>query len=368
MNLTRITSGGKFIPEIDGLRFVAIASVVAFHINEYLLTKAGVGSMPYVGFALQHGQRGVPLFFVISGFILSWPFAAHYVRGAPAPKLKKYYIRRLTRLEPPYLAALLAVFLGLAAFSTNRGILHLLASATYLHNIIYGAPNPFFGLAWSLEIEVQFYCLIPLLALIFSLPRSIRRVILVACMFLGAVNLVALPDRFHLSILGWFQCFAAGMLLADFYTDWNPSQHWSFDLLTLALWPAVFLVPDKAAIILLPAFALLLYISAFRSVLFRKLFRHPLITTIGGMCYTIYLIHFEAISIIGRATHNPLLFVPLSLLLIAAASITFFVLIERPCMNKDWPKELMRRFRPDREELCLEPTHIGTQPPGLRQK
>ena len=368
MKLTRITSGGKFIPEIDGLRFVAIASVVAFHIYEYLLTKAGAVSNGYPGIALRNGQRGVPLFFVISGFILGWPFAAHYLRGAPAPKLKEYYLRRLTRLEPPYVVALVAVFLGLAVFTTNRGIFHLFASLTYLHNMLYGAPNPFFGLAWSLEIEVQFYCLIPLLALIFTLPRASRRLILVACMFLGAFNVMALPERVHLSILGWFQCFAAGMLLADLYTDWNPSQHWAFDLLSLVLWPAVFLAPDKAAIILLPAFALLLYISAFRSVLFRKLFRHPLITTIGGMCYTIYLIHFEAISIIGRATHNPPLFVALSLLLIAAASITFFVLVERPCMNKDWPKELARRFRPDHEQLRPKPTHVGTQPPGLQEK
>src|SRR5690349_11306910 len=126
MKLTRITSGGKFIPEIDGLRFIAIASVVAFHVYQYLLDRAGIAPLGILGTALHNGQRGVPLFFVISGFILGRPFADHYLSGAPAPKLKEYYLRRLTRLEPPYIAALLAVFVGLAAFSSNRGLAHLL--------------------------------------------------------------------------------------------------------------------------------------------------------------------------------------------------------------------------------------------------
>jgi Acyltransferase family len=103
INLSRITSGGKFIPEIDGLRFVAIASVVGFHIYEYLLSRRNIGPLGIIGTALLHGNRGVPLFFVISGFILGRPFAAHYLRGLPAPKLKEFYWRRLTRLEPPYL-------------------------------------------------------------------------------------------------------------------------------------------------------------------------------------------------------------------------------------------------------------------------
>lgn len=85
----------------------------------------------------------------------------HYLCGSPAPKIKEFYLRRLTRLEPPYVLAIVAVFFGLAAFSTNHGFPHLFASLLYSHNLIYGQPNPFFGLAWSLEIEIQFYCLIP---------------------------------------------------------------------------------------------------------------------------------------------------------------------------------------------------------------
>jgi len=85
VRLSRETSSGRFIPEMDGLRFVAIAMVVLFHLNGYLTAKA---VSPQYAFTARSdwitqvalvGFRGVELFFVISGFILGLPFAAHHI-------------------------------------------------------------------------------------------------------------------------------------------------------------------------------------------------------------------------------------------------------------------------------------------------
>jgi peptidoglycan/LPS O-acetylase OafA/YrhL len=349
LKLSRITSGARLIPEIDGLRFVAIASVVAFHIADYLQVRLGISAPGILGTALSNGGRGVPLFFIISGFVLGRPFAMHYLGKAEAPKLKQYFLRRLTRLEPPYLIALLAMFFGLVMFTGRDESRHLLASLAYSHNLIYGAPNPFYGLAWSLEIEIQFYCLVPLLATVYCLPRSLRRTVLFALTFAGASRLLGVPDRISYSFLGFVQCFAAGFLLADLYVDgWEQSKHWVFDLMSLAFWPAIFLVSPPLAWILLPPVALVLYVSAFRSIIFQKAFAFPLLVTIGGMCYTIYLIHSPVISIAGRLIKDPAAFVPLG---IAAASLAFFILIERPCMNKDWPSLVWNGFNRHRERV-----------------
>src|SRR5215472_8297412 len=111
----RITSGGQFIPEIDGLRFVAIFSVFIYHLAGDVLRHSQAS---YASTLRSNGlflvtqvlNIGVPLFFVISGFILSLPFAQTQMDVRRPVSLKKYFWRRVTRLEPPYFLCLLLFF------------------------------------------------------------------------------------------------------------------------------------------------------------------------------------------------------------------------------------------------------------------
>jgi peptidoglycan/LPS O-acetylase OafA/YrhL len=166
---------------MDGLRCVAIAMVILFHLNGYLLAKSALhhsepslqsdwlAQIAFVGF------RGVELFFVISGFILGLPFAAHHLNDAPPVNLRKYYLRHLTRLEPPYFVTVALLFvLALWVQGKTAAALypHLAASLFYLHNLIYGTPSPAIGVAWSLEIEVQFYVLVPLLTFLSVIRKT----------------------------------------------------------------------------------------------------------------------------------------------------------------------------------------------------
>ena len=95
----------RFIPQIDGLRFVAISSVALFHV--YAALERGA-IPPTLAFNTDLAKRGVELFFAISGFILGVPFASHYLLNAPKVDPKRYFLRRLTRLEPPYFLSLFA--------------------------------------------------------------------------------------------------------------------------------------------------------------------------------------------------------------------------------------------------------------------
>jgi peptidoglycan/LPS O-acetylase OafA/YrhL len=187
--LSRETSSGRFIPEMDGLRFAAIGMVVLFHLNGYLLAKSSLHhSRPLPQSWLAQialvGMRGVELFFVISGFILGLPFAAHHLKNAPRVDLHKYYLRRLTRLEPPYFVTVVLLFvlaIGVQGMTAADLYPHLAASLFYLHNLIYGSASPVIGVAWSLEIEVQFYVVVPLLTFLFAIrKRWLRRLSLVA--------------------------------------------------------------------------------------------------------------------------------------------------------------------------------------------
>src|SRR4051794_6304062 len=77
----RITTSGEIIPEIDGLRFIAIAAVILHHLALFVSTqrKSDEG-------LLLVGQNGVELFFAISGFILAVPFAMQYLNAGKRVK------------------------------------------------------------------------------------------------------------------------------------------------------------------------------------------------------------------------------------------------------------------------------------------
>src|SRR5262245_29128610 len=175
----RITTSRHSIPEIDGLRFIAIAVVVIYHCGIWVqLTNYRPAGL------FEIGARGVELFFAISGFVLAAPFASQYLRGGPRVRLGAYFLRRVTRLEPPYLLALLLTFVMWLFISNQKPadlLPHLTASAFYAHTVICGTTSSIMVVAWSLEIEVQFYLLMPLLARVFMIRVTwLRRGILLA--------------------------------------------------------------------------------------------------------------------------------------------------------------------------------------------
>ncbi|CAN5659634.1 acyltransferase [soil metagenome] len=359
----RITSSGNYIPEIDGLRFIAIAGVVLHHIALAVSTEQNRG---HGIFAL--GQKGVELFFVISGFVLALPLAAHFLLGAKPVKLKDYFVRRLTRLEPPYVVSLLILFVIKNYADTHRFVpngVNLLYSLFYVHGPILGQPSLINAVAWSLEIEVQFYILMPLLALVFLIRGTwLRRAILVsaavAMMLVQPLQYKAFWGMYDRHLLNFIQYFLAGILLADvFVTEWqnvSPApRRGSFawgDLVWLVIWPITLLVLARGGRIehfALPALFFVLFAALFHSIWPRKLLRIAIIAIIGGMCYSIYLLHNSVILIAAHSglwwpshnyylgvLQNALILIPLILLVCGA----FFRLIERPCMRRDWPTRL----------------------------
>jgi len=387
----RVTTSGRFIAEIDGLRFIAIALVIVFHIAQYVDSKLGhalrTGYRDTLAFALTtQGHYGVQLFFVVSGFVLALPFAAHRLTGTAAVSLKTYFLRRLTRLEPPYVLSLLLFYaLLLAAGKANCAILtdHLAVSLAYSHNLYYARQSMINIVAWSLEIEIQFYLLVPLLAAVFTIAsRWARRGAILAIaaaaicfqtFFIDGLDANgATYHRYFWSILNYLQYFMLGFLLADLYlTDWNqaPGSHWGWDLVALAGWPLLLAVwiggeNGRGGLALPPgllwrtAVALLvlaLFVAVFRGWIVRRIFTNPLLTTIGGMCYSIYLLHEYLVRSFGKLTQRlPVtdsfsvnLLVQLVLLCgpILIGCGGYFLLIEKPCMRKDWPQQLWQWVR-----------------------
>ena len=368
LHLQRITSGSSWIPEIDGLRFVAILSVVLFHLAAQVVAKSSVHLTAQAWYqplfnVLSRGHIGVPLFFVISGFILGRPFARQYLLRQRRVRLRSYYLRRVTRLEPPYVLNLIistvAIYLYFGG-PIHTLLLHLAVSAVYMHGWIFRQVSPINGVAWTLEVEVQFYILVPLLTLIFRLKNVLlRRGILLA----SIVILPVIQTRYlfgHLagdswlwsSILFYLQYFLAGLLLSDLYVTamprWRTSLLW--DAASVAAWLLLFQYVYGWIYYVEPLAILIAYMGAFRGKLFPRIFRVRRIALIGGMCYSMYLWHFFIIALVFKVTRhlvltrdlfvNFLLQAALILPCILAGTLVYFILIERPCMDPAWPRKL----------------------------
>lgn len=371
-HLSRRTTSGQFIPEIDGLRFASIALVVLFHLCGYTVVKGTAGHFGgtadnFVALLGSTGHYGVQLFFVISGFVLALPFARHRLLDGPRPRLRAYYLRRLTRLEPPYMVAMVGIFVVASLYyGASARVLapHLAASLTYIHNLVYGTGSTVNIVAWSLEVEVQFYLLAPLMALVFVVPgRSTRRLTIVAAIAVIVLIQLLWPlgdGRLALSLPHYLQFFLLGFLLADLYlVSWQvPSRREPlWDALGIAGWVGLIAVWMYVATpsVLFLVLAFVVFCATFRGRIARAVLCNAWITTIGGMCYSIYLLHYPLISALGRRTapiavHEGFiagLLVQMALIVpvVLIASTIFFVLIERPCMRKDWPTRLIAWFR-----------------------
>lgn len=373
--LRRKTNTTTFIPQIDGLRFLAIILVVMYHINGFVITKVPFGfTRPPADywwlfniFDPNNGRKGVLLFFVISGFILALPFAKSFWQGAKEVKLKSYFLRRLTRLEPPYIITMVSCYVALLFYQGHDfrslvaqspiGLLpNLGASLVYLHNIIY--PNTFSvnPVAWSLEIEIQFYLLVPFLVLILKLSEWFRRVLLLFLIFLFTF----LQHLFHPTIITLFnfiQYFLLGFLLVDVYlSGWKPKINFLISFLAGIVSLVFILYPDLYRAhyyeyLFIPVL-FMLCVLALTSEFWQKIFSIRFFTVIGGMCYSIYLWHDNIVSVVGNKlvlfnfSHSyPLVILwqlVCLLFFVVLGSGIFYLLIERPCMDKDWPIRLWR--------------------------
>ncbi|MFC5049952.1 acyltransferase family protein [Rubritalea spongiae] len=308
---SRVTSSGSYLPEIDGLRFIAIMAVVLYHAHLFFFANPIPNwphfpvSWDWLNFAIGQGWFGVQVFFVISGFVLALPFAGHFLEGKKPVDLKTYYSRRVVRIGLPYCIALtLGLLFALGGdLSLTDAFQRYAAGLLYSHGIFYdGALNPILFVSWTLEIEIQFYLLAPLLCTVFKVKNlAARTAILTAGIFLvqrisGELNHHHSSPLWSHSIIGQLQFFLAGLMLGDFYISlWKDKTRkltWLWDSIGALSWLAI---PLALKLPTLQSWLALLLLLAFTCVLrgnlLRKLLSLSLVSTIGGMCYSIYLFH-----------------------------------------------------------------------------
>lgn len=176
MSIIPDKSVNVYFENLNAIRFIAASLVIIHHIEQF---KSEL-QLPNYFFSIKSiliiGKLGVVLFFVLSGFLISYLlFKEHEVTNTIS--IKKFYIRRILRIWPLYfLIIFLSFFLfPFIDFFTMQGygrdfvwhdiLIKLLLYVTFLPNlvlVIYGMI-PYASHTWSIGAEEQFYLIWPIL-------------------------------------------------------------------------------------------------------------------------------------------------------------------------------------------------------------
>lgn len=203
-----ISPSSRHIAGLDGLRGIAILSVLVYHLFVYFFTDY----LPLVA----GGFLGVDLFFVLSGFLITW-LGLQEFGARQTLHIGKFYLRRVLRLIPALLVFLAAMALIFAVTGELQGSGRFFASVLfYFHNwmVYFTLQTPeAFGHLWSLSIEEQFYIFWPLILLVCM--RFLKPGIVI-CLLLLTISMVA-TLRFWLwfELESWLQLYLRTDLRID---------------------------------------------------------------------------------------------------------------------------------------------------------
>lgn len=379
----RSTNSKSFIPEIDGLRFFAIITVIIYHMNTAYLKQigytyeewknlVGVNQFSDLGWWIIRLDIGVKVFFAISGFILSLPFLKHILYNEKKVNLKDYFYRRLTRLEPPFIITLTLFYLVHVLVLNESSIKlmpNFLAGVFYSHLFIFGVPNPINPVTWSLETEAQFYIFLPFIFIVFlKLKKKLYKIGFILILIILSIylkNYFNSNNYSHLesSILAYLTNFSVGVIFAWIYLKYASTyfikKHYLFDFLGIfSIFIMFFFYKPQAywlnnIILNLSIFGLIF--SAFKGTISNWFYSRPIIYIIGGMCYSLYLLHFAFFFLVVKYTSLIIPFenywfnfgiqVSLLLPLLLLFGSIFYLTIEKPCMDKNWPQNLIKYLR-----------------------
>lgn len=328
------------IDHIDGLRGIAVLSVVLFHAGVYTVSPI---HNTLITIALRDGCHGVDLFFILSGFCLAYPVLARLAEGSDNSfSLVSYAARRIVRIVPPYYASIavlgLAVFiLSLARVPIGNAIdVTALSLGGIVKQMLFLDGDRHFlnSSFWTLAVEFRWYFLFPVLLFVWTRSKKAFAAIAIAALIgeatqLGDVDLFFLP-AFMLGIVAAY-IYLRGTRIAAVAAVALPA---TLAVAIISTWHTGWYFDDKGPFWPFSMFWLVVAVGSWAPV--RQLASSKWLVSIGSASYGIYLVHTPIVAFIEL--HAEVLlgargsFVAAIVAAVALGGI-FSVVAERPFVN-----------------------------------
>jgi len=331
----------EYRADVDGLRAIAVISVVINHFSERLLPG---------------GYLGVDVFFVISGYVITSSLSS-LDKDSPVLFLGQFYARRIRRILPALITfvSIMAVFVCIVSPFTDlylkTGAFSLFGfSNVYLYKQATGYWESFSKLnpylhTWSLGVEEQFYLIFPALAWICGYQRSASKKYITVT--LTALCVISYAIFFHTSLIA--PDFAQYMLPARFWelslgclaflylreklSKCNPICSNKAILVAMIFILMLFVLPrqydlfSKSSVVVLATYL----ISAIqpKGVAFRVL-ASDFMVAIGLRSYSLYLWHWGVLAIARLTVGISFMSVPALILIMAIVTHFSYDYVEKP--------------------------------------
>jgi len=298
----------QHINSLTGLRFFAALWVISLH---YL---SAPNSLPFLKNFIGLGARAVMLFFILSGFILTYTYAGRTI------KIRNYFLARFRRIYPLYLVGIILglplIYVMADAFLIRRHLVAVLAA--YVTGTQAWYPQDGYLLLnqplWSISAEFFFYLLFPfIVGPVFAIAKNLW-VTIVCCMLLIAAYLCLQEYSYPLTfkyfpalfkygapIWGWnplvnLPLFVVGMFLGSLYLRIDPiklrNKTGDIFLVVTILFLMFIKLPNQADIVItLLLFSIgILTLTQSNGPLSKLISSSPL-QLLGNASYALYVLH-----------------------------------------------------------------------------
>jgi len=324
------------IQYIDGLRGLAIILVITYHLfSRWSILPYGDKYANFIVFYT--GWVGVPLFFMISGFVI-------YMTLDKSRNFKEFILKRWVRLFPAMLIA--SIFSYLSSFYFTERPIGAAKIEDFIPGLVFISPswlsyifnfktNVLEGGFWSLFVEVRFYFIFG--SIYYLLGKNWATKTIIVCFFLSFLSKILntrlgnsytettnlIMNELGLIHFGWF---SLGILTFAFIKEKNVK--WLYYAISMAIFSTLysFISHEKSikVLIALVAISVIFFLPIYSQKL-KLFFENKFLSFVGFISYPLYLIHENFIISLTIKLHKIFPQIPALLLPILPLSLTVYI-------------------------------------------